>query len=136
MSSEPEQPQKTPRRRPHGAPPSPHGELPKTVGSSAHQADVLPAPSSPGQAEIDFVWRAFSNVNDWVRFSDAKAAAVLAADGVLVASIAAWLAGTHTSVLQSRVVVAWLGTIAVAAFYSAARAQCSLIPRHTTSEES
>ncbi len=35
-------------------------------------------------AALESIWKTYEMVNDWIRFSDAKAGAILTADGVLV----------------------------------------------------
>jgi hypothetical protein len=104
--------------------------------SQTGPSETVATPPASGEAELEFVWRAFTNLNDWVRFSDTKAAAVLAADGVIVASIATLLAGSHTSVFQRPLAIIWLAAIVIAAFYSAVNALTSISPRLKTSEES
>lgn len=102
------------------------------AGSVAQEAGqkepVEDASIRPPEAEIEFMWRSFTNINEWVRFSDTKAAAVLAANGVIVGSIATWLAGSHIGVTGSWPVILWLGFIVIASFYSAAYSLWSLLP--------
>lgn len=105
-----------------------------TPNNSQDQEDeLIPNPtlgnSTTPEGALDFMWQAFSNLNEWVRFSDSKAAAVLAADGVILGAFASLLAGEGTNALHGTVVVLWLCSILVATFYSACYALWSLLPQ-------
>ncbi len=39
---------------------------------------------TPNKPTLEFLWKTYSSITDWIKFSDAKAAAVLAANGVVV----------------------------------------------------
>jgi len=113
----------------------------KTPAHSKQPPQPLPPialkqpPVSP-DTDLGFMWSTFTNLNEWVRFSDAKAAAVLAADGAMVGAIATWLAGSHVGPVNHPVAVVWLISVVMSAFYSASYALSSLTPKLKTGENS
>jgi hypothetical protein len=63
-------------------------------------------------------WRIFENINGWIRFSDAKALALLTVNGVLVGLLT--LLDTDATVWTSVAAVATLTLAAISIFYAAA----------------
>ncbi len=86
-------------------------------------------PPAGSESALEFMWQAFGNLNEWVRFSDTKAAAVLAADGVLIGALTTVLTGNRPHVLASTLALIWICAVILAAFYSAAYALASLLPQ-------
>jgi hypothetical protein len=55
------------------------------------------------------LWKVYGTVNEWVRFTDAKAAAILAADGVLAGFAASLLKDNRAEVLGSAPLLVCVG---------------------------
>lgn len=108
------------------APIEPENHLP---GETERPAGAPLEEPTSSEGALDFMWQTFSNLNEWVRFSDAKAAAVLATDGVIVGALVSVLVGSRPDVLNSRFALIWITAIVIAASYSAAYALLSLMPQ-------
>lgn len=98
------------------------------TGADVDESSVQDRPATP-EGALEFMWQAFANLNEWVRFSDTKAAAVLAADAAIIGVAATLLAGNRPAFLDSPFAVVWMFTLAVGAFYSAVHALASLMPQ-------
>ncbi len=87
---------------------------------------------------IETLWRAYSEVNEWIRAADIKAGTVLAANGVIiVASVAlAAGAGSFTAIVLTRHLAGFflLATI-VAVIISSIYAALCLTPIQSTAQE-
>lgn len=76
---------------------------------------------------IDDAWRLLNSTNEWVRFSDAKAAGALAGAGVLAGAVAT--AGlSHSYAASGQVAVIFIALAGLAALVAAGLAVYSLIP--------
>lgn len=64
--------------------PHAEGEIPETAKSNALAAQAGPA-SEPLRA-TDSQWRIYGLINEWIRFADAKAGALLAANALILVS--------------------------------------------------
>jgi hypothetical protein len=86
------------------------------------------APASSGAA-LEFAWRTFENLNQWVRFSDAKAAVLLAANGAITGALVSFVTGSKTALLQNPWNILWLLAVVALTLHSACNALGSLMPQ-------
>jgi hypothetical protein len=82
----------------------------------------------PSPSLTDVLWRNLEHVSEWVRFADAKAAAVLTLDGILATVLVSAFA--HDS---GRPVAVYVALIGAGGFLTASGAMCMacLLPRLT-----
>ena len=104
-------------------------QAPTAPPKVAEEKALVERETTSADGALDFMWQAFGNLNEWVRFSDTKTAAVLAADGVIVSALATVLVGSKPHILETWPVILWVTLVMLAAFYSATFALGALMPQ-------
>lgn len=75
--------------------------------SSAHQVMNECAQDDFGDKRIEYLWRTYDTVNEWIKFSDTKAQVTLAVDGVIGGIVLSAVAG-NASILPRHSYAPWL----------------------------
>jgi hypothetical protein len=99
------------------------------------QSNVPPAATEPIAVQIsiadvsDNLWKTYAVINEWIRFSDTKAAAILTADAAIVAAAVTGLAGSQPFFLKHRMFIVLLMLACLFCFFSFWTALSSIKPK-------